>query len=241
MSRRNRHSSHQARHNKHADHSAVLPRMSEDDLYERVQEEANPLLLILDGIEDPHNLGACLRSADAAGVFAVVAPKKHTVSVTETVRSIAVGAAEHVPYIQVTNLANCMDKLRELGITLVGTSDAATEPIFDISLTGPLAIVMGTEAKGIRRLTAEKCDHLALIPMNGHVNCLNLSVATGICLFEAEIRDRKIQGLKLLLNNILDSISEENRSKLLQIFKDICPPRDIRLFTEKNGNIQEIS
>jgi len=162
-----------------------LPRLSEDELYDRVASLDNPLLLILDGVEDPHNLGACLRSADAAGVFAVIAPKRRAASVTETVRRISAGGAEHVPFVQVVNLARAMERLADIGFKLVGTADGAKQSLYDTDLSGPLAIVMGAEEKGMRRLTTERCDTLVYIPMAGSVECLNVSVATAVCLFEA--------------------------------------------------------
>lgn len=151
-----------------------------------------PLLLILDGVQDPHNLGACLRSADGAGVAAVIVPKDRAVHLTETVRKIACGAAESVPFVPVTNLARCLRDLKNAGIWLVGTADEATQSIYDIELHGPIAIVMGAEGAGVRRLTAEECDFLVRIPMAGSVECLNVSVATGVCLFEA-VRQRMVK------------------------------------------------
>ncbi len=148
-----------------------------------------PFLLILDGIQDPHNLGACLRSADAAGGHAVIAPKDRAVPITDTVVQVASGAAENVPFIQVTNLARIMEELKEKGIWFVGTSDQAKESIYQIDLKGPLCIVLGAEGKGIRRLTGDNCDFLSFIPMHGSVDCLNVSVACGVCLFEA-VRQR---------------------------------------------------
>ncbi len=150
-----------------------------------------PFLLILDGIQDPHNLGACLRSADAAGVHCVVAPKDRSVSLTDTVRTIACGAAESVPFVQVTNLVRVMKQLQDAGLWMVGTADSAGSTIYDTDLTGPLGVVMGAEGKGLRRLTQECCDFLARIPMAGRVECLNVSVATGVCLFEA-VRQRLV-------------------------------------------------
>ena len=192
MARNKRPTSHRARENRHSNYIKPLPRLSEDELYDLVRETDNPLVLILDGIEDPHNLGACMRSADAAGVVAVIAPRKHTVSITDTVRSIAVGGAEHIPFVQVTNLAKSLDTLCDIGLKLVGTSDAATESLYAVDLSGPVGIVMGSEATGIRRLTSEKCDHLVFLPMQGSVDCLNLSVATGVCLFEV-VRQRSLE------------------------------------------------
>lgn len=144
-----------------------------------------PFLLILDGIQDPHNLGACLRTADAAGVHAVVAPKDNAVGLTPTVCKVASGAAQTVPYVQVTNLARVMDGLKEQGVWLIGTAGEAGQALFATDLTGPLGLVMGSEGRGLRRLTRERCDHLISLPMLGTVESLNVSVATGVCLFEA--------------------------------------------------------
>lgn len=159
---------------------------------EIVAASETPFILILDCVQDPHNLGAILRTADAAGVHAVVAPKDKAVGITETVRRVSVGAADHVPFAQVTNLARAMERLKEAGLWLVGTSDhAKSKSIYELDLRGPLAIVMGAEEKGMRRLTEENCDFLASIPMAGRVECLNVSVATGVCLFEA-VRQRRL-------------------------------------------------
>jgi 23S rRNA (guanosine2251-2'-O)-methyltransferase len=180
-----------ARENRHVTPTEVdVPILDEDGLRELVAAAANPLLLILDCIQDPHNLGAILRTADAAGVTAVVSPKDKAVGITETVRRISVGAADHVPFAQVTNLARTMEHLKQAGVWIVGTSDhAKAKTIYEQDLRGPVAIVMGAEEKGMRRLTEENCDFLALIPMAGKVECLNVSVATGVCLFEA-VRQR---------------------------------------------------
>lgn len=152
-----------------------------------------PFLLVLDGVQDPHNLGACLRTADAAGVDAVIVPKDRAVGLTETVRNVACGAAESVPLIVVTNLARTLRDLKDRGIWLVGTADQAERAFWNIDLKGSLGIVLGAEGKGIRRLTAKHCDFLASIPMLGSVECLNVSVAAGVCLFEA-VRQRQGQG-----------------------------------------------
>jgi 23S rRNA (guanosine2251-2'-O)-methyltransferase len=151
----------------------------------------DPLLLILDSITDPHNLGACLRTADAAGVDAVIIPKDKSAPVNETVRKVACGAAETVTIIAVTNLARCMQSLQERGIWIVGTADETAKSLYELELTGPLALVMGAEGTGLRRLTREHCDFLAALPMAGAVSSLNVSVATGICLFEA-VRQRAV-------------------------------------------------
>ena len=150
-----------------------------------------PFLLILDSITDPHNLGACLRTADAAGVHAVIAPKDKAVGLTSTVSKVACGAAETIPFYQVTNLARCLKELQDRGIWLYGTAGEASESVYKTDLTGPVAIVMGAEGKGLRRLTREACDHLIHIPMKGDVSSLNVSVATGVCLFEA-LRQRSV-------------------------------------------------
>ncbi len=165
---------------------------NESQLFEQLDElSGSPFLLILDSVTDPHNLGACLRSADAAGVHAVIAPKDRAVGLTSTVSKVACGAAETVPFYQVTNLARTMKELQDRGIWLYGTAGEASESVFQTTLTGPIAIVMGAEGKGLRRLTRESCDHLINIPMAGNVSSLNVSVASGICLFEA-VRQRSL-------------------------------------------------
>lgn len=143
-----------------------------------------PFLLILDGVQDPHNLGACFRSADAAGVHAVIAPKDKAVGITPVVSKVACGATETVPFIQVTNLARCMDELKERGIWIYGAAGEADALLYDTDFRGAVAIVLGSEGEGMRRLTREKCDGLVKIPMRGTVESLNVSVATGIFLFE---------------------------------------------------------
>ncbi len=151
--------------------------------------ERPPLLLILDGITDPHNLGACLRTADAAGVDAVLAPKDKSAALNATVRKVACGAAEVVPFVQVTNLARTLRNLQQRGVWIAGTAGEAEQSIYEADVTGPLALVMGAEGKGMRRLTREHCDLLIKLPMAGSVSSLNVSVATGICLFEV-VRQR---------------------------------------------------
>lgn len=152
---------------------------------------APPFLLLLDNVTDPHNLGACLRTADAAGVHAVITPRDKSAPITPVVRKVAVGAADVIPFFQVTNLARTMEALRERGIWLVGTAlEEGAKSLYDTSLTGPLGIVMGAEGSGMRRLTREHCDFLAYIPMQGSVESLNVSVAAGVTLFEA-LRQRK--------------------------------------------------
>ncbi len=149
-----------------------------------------PFLLILDGIQDPHNLGACLRTADAAGVHAVICPKDRAVGLTTTVEKVACGAAETVPLIQVTNLARTMRELKDRGIWLYGAAVDAEKSLYDVDLNGATALVLGAEEKGLRQLTQDTCDELFSLPMHGYVASLNVSVATGICLYEA-LRQRK--------------------------------------------------
>jgi 23S rRNA (guanosine2251-2'-O)-methyltransferase len=162
----------------------------ESRLMSRLDElDEPPFLLVLDGVTDPHNLGACLRSADGAGVHAVIAPKDNACSLTGTVRKVASGAAESVPFVQVTNLARTLGKLKDRGIWLVGTTGNADQNLYQQDLKGPLAIVMGAEGQGMRRLTTEACDFLVSLPMLGKVESLNVSVTTGICLYEA-VRQR---------------------------------------------------
>lgn len=174
-------------------HPAGLSVKSEDDLLALLETAKKPpLLLILDCVQDPHNLGACIRSADAAGGMAVVIPRDRAAPLTETVRSVSRGASDNLPVVQVTNLARTMDKLKQAGIWLAGSTDDAEKTIYETDLSGPLAIVMGSEGDGLRRLTREKCDFLVRIPMFGSVECLNVSVAAGVCLFEA-IRQRNLR------------------------------------------------
>jgi 23S rRNA (guanosine2251-2'-O)-methyltransferase len=144
-----------------------------------------PLLLVLDGVTDPHNLGACLRVADGAGAHAVIAPKDHAAGINATVSKVASGAAETVPYFMVTNLARTLNELKERNIWIVGTSDAAAKTLYQADLKGPVALVLGAEGAGMRQLTAKTCDELVQIPMRGAVESLNVSVASGVCLYEA--------------------------------------------------------
>ncbi len=166
-------------------------RHSLDDVLDDAQAAGAgaPLVLALDGITDPHNLGACLRSADAAGVQAVIAPKDHAVGLNATVAKVASGAAETVPYLMVTNLARSLNELKERGIQIVGFSDDAAQTLYDIDLSGPVALVLGAEGPGMRQLTRKTCDVLVRIPMAGAVESLNVSVACGVSLFEV-VRQR---------------------------------------------------
>ena len=147
--------------------------------------DKKPLLLILDGVTDPHNLGACLRVANGAGADAIIVPKDRSAQLNTTVSKVASGAAETMPFVAVTNLARSMRELQEAGVWLIGTTDDAEKTLYDVDLTGPVAIVMGAEGEGMRRLTKETCDELVSIPMFGGVESLNVSVASGVCLYEA--------------------------------------------------------
>jgi len=159
-------------------------------------EQVAPLLLVLDGVTDPHNLGACLRVADGAGAHAVIAPKDHAAGINATVSKVASGAAETVPYFMVTNLARTLNELKERGIAVVGTSEDAPVTLYEADLRGPLALVMGAEGKGMRQLTQRTCDALVKLPMQGAVESLNVSVASGICLYEA-LRQRTARPVAL--------------------------------------------
>jgi len=160
--------------------------LMESDLFALIDGLNKPaLLLILDGVQDPHNLGACLRSADGAGVNAVIIPKDKSVGLTPVVAKVASGALHNVPVVQVTNLARTMEQLKKAGIWLVGMDDKGEQILYQVDLTMPVAIAMGAEGAGLRRLSKEKCDFLVKLPMTGVVESLNVSVASGICLYEA--------------------------------------------------------
>ena len=180
----------------HARHQGVVARVlataPQHDLHALLENISGPaLLLVLDGVQDPHNLGACLRVADAFGVHAVIAPKDRAVGITPVVSKVASGAAEVVPYIAVTNLARTLRELKELGIWIIGADDGAAAHLYDAKLSGALAWVFGAEGEGMRRLTREHCDELVRIPMSGTVESLNVSVACGVCLGET-IRQRRV-------------------------------------------------
>jgi 23S rRNA (guanosine2251-2'-O)-methyltransferase len=166
---------------------AIAVSHSLDDTLDAV--DGPPLLLVLDGITDPHNLGACLRVADGAGAHAVIAPKDHAVGINATVAKVASGAADTVPYFMVTNLARTLNELKERDIRIVGTSDDAPRSLYELDLSGPVALVLGAEGSGMRQLTGKTCDELVRLPMAGAVESLNVSVASGICLYEA-VRQR---------------------------------------------------
>jgi len=158
--------------------------LDESDLDRLLDTTPVPLLLVLDGVTDPHNIGACLRTADAAGAHALIVPKDKSGGLTGTARKVACGAAEVVPFIQVTNLSRTLKQLQDKGVWVIGTAGEAEQLIYDCKLSGPMALVMGAEGKGMRRLTRETCDELVKLPMAGRVSSLNVSVATGVCLYE---------------------------------------------------------
>lgn len=166
----------------------LAPRHSLDDVLDAVSGPA--LVLALDGVTDPHNLGACLRVADGAGAHAVIAPKDHAVGLNATVAKVASGAAETVPYLMVTNLARSLGEMKERDIRIIGTSDDAQRTLYDVDFTAPVALVLGAEGSGLRQLTRKTCDELVRIPMQGAVESLNVSVAAGVCLYEA-LRQRR--------------------------------------------------
>lgn len=170
-------------------HQGVLAYVPEKafDAEDLLYREAEPqhLLLALDGVQDPHNLGACLRTAEAVGITAVIIPKDRSAGLTAVARKSAAGAAERVPLVSVTNLSRTLARLKELGYWVTGLAGEATETVFDVDLTGPTVLVMGAEGEGMRRLTRETCDRLVRIPMQGKVESLNVSVAAAVCLYEA--------------------------------------------------------
>jgi 23S rRNA (guanosine2251-2'-O)-methyltransferase len=175
-----------ARQNKHAN-SMVAPAVYDEfDLRNLLSEKKNPLVLILDCIQDPHNLGACLRSAAAADVDCVIMPKDKTAPLTDTVLRVSCGGAQTIPLVRVTNLVRSMEMLKEMGVWIIGTTDSAKQHLYEMDFKGAVAIVMGAEGDGMRRLTMEHCDFLTVIPMSDKIPCLNVSVATGVCLFEAK-------------------------------------------------------
>ena len=178
------------------DHQGIAAKVSfpdiaidEDDLLAMVENKQVGLLLVLDAIQDPHNLGAILRTADAAGVSAVVVPQDNSVKLTPAVRKVACGAAETMPLVVVKNLARFLKALQSLGVWVVGTAEREAKTIYEIDLTGAIALVLGAEGQGLRQLTAKHCDYLVSIPMYGQVESLNVSVSAGICLYEA-VRQR---------------------------------------------------
>ncbi len=182
-----------ARHQGVVARAVVSRKMTETNLEQLLDGVAQPLLLVLDGVQDPHNLGACLRTADAAGAHAVIAPVDRAVGLTATARKVASGAAESVPFVQVTNLARTLEQLKKRGMWFAGLAGEGGQSLYDLDCNVPLGLVLGAEGAGLRRLTRERCDWLVRIPMAGQVESLNVSVAAGIALFEA-VRQRASAG-----------------------------------------------
>lgn len=163
----------------------ALRAWQEDDLFEALASATDPLLLALDGVQDPHNLGACLRTADACGVLALIVPRDRAAPLNATARKVAAGAAENTPVVTVTNLARTLGLLKDAGLWIVGADAQASKPAREIDLTGPRVLVLGAEGAGLRHLTRQRCDWLASLPSLGTVESLNVSVATGMLLYEA--------------------------------------------------------
>ncbi|MGC6425028.1 MAG: 23S rRNA (guanosine(2251)-2'-O)-methyltransferase RlmB [Lentimonas sp.] len=174
---------------RHSASAAVVHIEDEHDLFELIDRTENPLLLLLEGVQDPHNLGACLRSASGAGVTAVLAPVKGAVGITPTVRDISCGGADDVPFLKIKNFSQLIAKLKERGIQIVGTSDRGNDSLYHVNMKGPTAFILGSEGWGLRKVTGDHCDRLVRIPMAGSVDCLNVSVSAGVCLYEA-VRQR---------------------------------------------------
>jgi len=162
---------------------------NEDDLFALIERTENPLILILEGVQDPHNLGACLRTASGADVTAVLAPIKGACGITPTVRDVSCGGADDVPFLKIKNIGQLLRKFVDRGIQLVGASGHGNQSLYDLDLTAPTAVILGSEGWGIRKVTAERCDHLIHIPMARTVDCLNVSVAAGVILYET-VRQR---------------------------------------------------
>ena len=169
--------------------ASVVHLEDEHDLFDLIQRTENPLLLILEGVQYPHNLGACLRTASGSGVTAVIAPVKGSCGITHTVRDVSCGGADDTPFLKVKNISALLRKFKDAGIQLVGTSDRGNDSLYAVDLNQPTAFLLGSEGWGIRKVTGELCDHLVNIPMIGSVDCLNVSVSAGVCLYEA-VRQR---------------------------------------------------
>ncbi|WP_269524160.1 23S rRNA (guanosine(2251)-2'-O)-methyltransferase RlmB [Coraliomargarita parva] len=174
---------------RHSQLAAVVHIENEDDLFDLIERTDNPLILVLEGVQDPHNLGACLRTASGAGVTAVIAPVKGACGITPTVRDISCGGADDIPFLKVKNIGMLLRKLSDQGIQIIGTSDRGDDSLYDVDFSGPAALVLGSEGWGLRKVTGDLCDRLVSIPMAGTVDCLNVSVSAGVCLYEA-VRQR---------------------------------------------------
>jgi 23S rRNA (guanosine2251-2'-O)-methyltransferase len=174
---------------RHSSGPTIVYLENEHDLFELIDRTENPLILVLEGVQDPHNLGACLRTASGAGVTAVLAPVKGACGITPTVRDISCGGADDVPFLRIKNIGQLLRKFQELEIQLIGTSDKGTDSLYEVDLTQPTAIILGSEGWGMRKVTGDHCDRLISLPMAGSVDCLNVSVSAGVILYEA-VRQR---------------------------------------------------
>lgn len=174
---------------RHSKGPTIVYLENEDDLFELIERTDNPLILVLEGVQDPHNLGACLRTASGADVTAVLAPVKGACGITPTVRDISCGGADDVPFLRIKNIGMLLRKFKDRGIQIVGTSDRGNDLLYDVDFDRPTALVLGSEGWGLRKVTGDHCDHLVSIPMARTVDCLNVSVSAGVCLYEA-VRQR---------------------------------------------------
>lgn len=174
---------------RHSSGPTIVYLENEDDLFDLIERTENPLILILEGVQDPHNLGACLRTASGADVTAVLAPVKGACGITPTVRDISCGGADDVPFLRIKNIGQLLRKFIDREIQLVGTSDRGTETLYDVDFNRPTAVILGSEGWGMRKVTGDHCDHLINIPMARTVDCLNVSVSAGVILYEA-VRQR---------------------------------------------------
>lgn len=174
---------------RHSKGPTIVYLENEDDLFARIEQTENPLILVLEGVQDPHNLGACLRTASGANVTAVLAPVKGSCGITPTVRDISCGGADDVPFLKVKNIGMLLRKFSDIGIQIIGTSDRGESSLYQMNLKGPTVFVLGSEGWGLRKVTGDLCNHLVSIPMAGTVDCLNVSVSAGVCLYEA-VRQR---------------------------------------------------
>lgn len=175
---------------RHSERSAIVFLENEDDLMELIENTENPLILLLEGVQDPHNLGACLRTASGAGVTAVLAPMKGSCGITHTVRDVSCGGAAEVPFLKIKNTSMLLRKLSDKGFQLIGTSDRGNDSLYEVDFDQPTVLVLGSEGWGLRKVTGDLCDRLIRIPMLGTVECLNVSVSAGVCLYEA-VRQRQ--------------------------------------------------
>jgi len=178
-----------ARPPRHSSGPTIVYIENEDDLFDLIERTENPLILILEGVQDPHNLGACLRTASGAGVTAVLAPVKGACGITPTVRDISCGGADDVPFLRIKNIGQLLRKFQDRKIQLIGTSDKGKASLYDVNFDQPTAVILGSEGWGMRKVTGDHCDHLISLPMAGTVDCLNVSVSAGVILYEA-VRQR---------------------------------------------------